>query len=215
MSKFKPYVLLPTMGTFRNPVVVCRESFFGAVIGVALRGFWFSSVNGIHPVVERLIEAQSLPGGINPTYKLDAETPWIKVHSELKTLLLEYGGSPEAVLLLHGLAPFTDKEMNTMAKAATATKVAKKTDAAPKAEKVKGKGNTEALAKARAAKAEAGPDTRKLTITNKENPYREGSNRAASFDALKGAKTVQDYLDAGGKGKYISRWVEEDRISVK
>ncbi len=76
------------------------------------------------------------------------------------------------------------------------------------------KGNPEALAKARAAREDAGPDTRKIKILNKENPYREGSNRAASFDALKGAKTAQDYKDAGGKAKYLSRWAAEGIIEL-
>ena len=96
-----------------------------------------------------------------------------------------------------------------------AEKLAKK-GAAPKAEKAasKSKGNPDALKKAREARAEAGPDVRKITITNKENPYREGSNRAASFNALKGAKTVEDYKTAGGKTKYLSRWVDEGRITL-
>jgi hypothetical protein len=145
----------------------------------------------------------------------------------LRALALRDGATPEAIRHLDGVSPFTSREVEDMA-----SKLSKKTEAAPaaaaekpakapktpKADKAEGsgrKGNPEALAKARAARAEAGPDTRKLTILKKENPYREGSNRAASFDALKGAKTVEDYKTAGGKVKYITRWIEEELISVK
>lgn len=137
----------------------------------------------------------------------------------LRLLSLRDGATPEAIRLLDGIQPFTRKEVEDMA-----GKLSKKTEApkkeapakAAKAEKSASgrKGNPEALAKARAARAEAGPDTRKITIVEKTNPYREGSNRAASFDALKGAKTAQDYKDAGGKAKYLSRWAEEGLIKL-
>jgi hypothetical protein len=145
----------------------------------------------------------------------------------MRAAALRLGASPEAVRMLHDLEPFKKKEIEDMA-----SKLSKKADAkaekpakepkAPKAEKpakaakeaAPKKGNAEALKKAREARAEAGPDVRKLKILEKDNPYREGSNRAASFDALKGAKTVQDYKDAGGKAKYLSRWAEEGRIQL-
>lgn len=156
-----------------------------------------------------------------------------KTHASwLKSWALEHGATPDAIRLMTEAWGLTKKEQDEMAKAATktkASKLAKKAGAAPaddtakpvggggKAASTKAgrKGNPDALAKARAARAEnAGPDTRKIKITNKENPYREGSNRAASFDALKGAKTVEDYKSAGGKTKYLSRWAEEGRISL-
>lgn len=140
----------------------------------------------------------------------------------LRLLALRDGATPEAIRHLDGIQPFTRKEVDDMA-----DKLSKKTEAkakdkpAAKADKKAAdkpasgrKGNPEALAKARAARAEAGPDTRKITILKKENPYREGSSRAASFDALKGAKTAQDYKDAGGKAKYLSRWSDEGLIKL-
>lgn len=153
---------------------------------------------------------------------------WDQHLSALAALAKRDGATPEAIRLLDGVVPFTQKDVEDMA-----GKLSKKTEAAPKAaaekapkaakgkaaetgaEAPKKKGNPEALAKARAARAEAGPDVRKISIVNKTNPYREGSNRAASYDALKGAKTVDDYVTAGGKKKYISRWVEEGHITVK
>lgn len=139
----------------------------------------------------------------------------------LRKLALRDGATPEAIRLLDGLKPFTQKEVEDMAsKLSKKTEAPKKEAKAPKTDKkadkgeTKRKGNPEALAKARAARAEAGPDTRKITILKKENPYREGSNRAAAFDALKGAKTVEDYIGNGGKKKYLSRWAEDGIIKL-
>ena len=154
------------------------------------------------------------------TNLVTGERRWYEEHIRaLRLLALRDGATPEAIRLLDGIQPFTRKEVEDMA-----GKLSKKTEApkkeapakAAKADKAPSgrKGNPEALAKARAARAEAGPDTRNITIITKENPYREGSNRAASFAALKGAKTAQDYKDAGGKAKYLSRWAEDGLIKL-
>lgn len=156
--------------------------------------------------------------GLGPTGLAKTHLQW------LHNRALEGGATPDAIRLLKTVVKITAKEEKEMAaKAASAkNKVAKKPKddaAAPvggggKAAGKKG-GNAEALAKARAARAEnAGPDTRKIKLVNKENPYRENSNRASSFNALKGAKTVEDYKTAGGKVKYLSRWESEGRISL-
>lgn len=138
--------------------------------------------------------------------------------ANIRAQALDGGATPEAIKLLGAIKPFTEEEIEVMT-----AKLAKKKDPAPKADKkadkkateakAKPKGNPEALKKAREAR-EAGPDTRKITVVEKKNPYREGSNRAASWDALKGAKTAQDYKDAGGKAKYLSRWAEEGLIKL-
>lgn len=145
---------------------------------------------------------------------------WLKIQA------LNVGATPDAIRLFKKVMKITAKEESEMAaKEKLAKKTAKtKTDADAGAAPVggggkaatakKSKGNPEALKKAREARAEAGPDVRKIKILNKENPYRAESNRAASFDALKGAKTVEDYVAAGGKTKYLSRWASEGRISL-
>lgn len=142
--------------------------------------------------------------------------------SEVKTALgpirsaaLVRGATPEAVRLIHGILPFSNEELQIMSNKlkskgegkATASKAAK-ADKPVKAEKAKS--NPDALEKAR----DAGPDVRKITVLKKENPYREGTKRANSFDALKGAKTVEEYKAAGGAVKYISRWESEGIIKV-
>lgn len=168
--------------------------------------------------VDCLIPLQQLPDGATPRYE-PANRPLQSVIDDIRSAMLTHGGTLDAVRLLCNLEPLSKKEFE-MAKAKLSNKAAKteaptEEKAPAAAPKAKGKGNAEALAKAREAKAaSSGPDTRKIKITNKENPYREGSNRAASFDALKGAKTVQDYLDAGGKAKYLSRWADEERITL-
>lgn len=139
--------------------------------------------------------------------------------ANIRAQALTGGATPEAIKLLGDVQPFTEEEIEDMT-----AKLAKKKDPAPKAEKkadkkaaepkAKPKGNPEALKKAREARAETGPDVRKITVVEKKNPYREGSNRAASWDALKSAKTAQDYKDAGGKAKYLSRWAEEGLIKL-
>lgn len=162
-------------------------------------------------VYDTTIQSRFLPEGDMPRYH-ETDRPLQSVLADIKSSLLEHGGSPEAVRLFLLVGELNEEELS-MAKAKLGTKGA--APAAAKADKPKGKGNADALAAARAAKAEAGPDVRKITITNKENPYREGSGRAACFDALKGAKTVEDYKSAGGKVKYLSRWESEGRITLK
>lgn len=202
---FQPWVIRSRfdMGWDR---VVAAESFHAfRVVSEQL------NMGGTMPaVVDTVVLKQHMPSGEQPHYSNQPETSVQELISHIRGKALEGGATPEAILLIHNLAPFTDKELNIMAE-----KLAKK-GAAPKAEKAasKSKGNPDALKKAREARAEAGPDVRKITITNKENPYREGSNRAASFNALKGAKTVEDYKTAGGKTKYLSRWVDEGRITL-
>lgn len=202
---FQPWVIRSRfdMGWDR---VVAAESFHAfRVVSEQL------NMGGTMPaVVDTVVLKQHMPSGEQPHYSNQPETSVQDLIFHIRGKALEGGATPEAILLIHNLAPFTDKELNIMAE-----KLAKK-GAAPKADKAasKSKGNPDALKKAREARAEAGPDVRKITITNKENPYREGSNRAASFNALKGAKTVEDYKTAGGKTKYLSRWVDEGRITL-
>lgn len=164
-------------------------------------------------VYDTTILNQFLPDGAHPRYSV-CDRPLQSVLSELKDALLAHGGSPEAVRIMLSLGQLDEGDIIVAKEKLTSKGAAPKADA--KAEKAKGggKGNTEALAKARAARAEAGPDTRKITILKKENPYRPDSNRAASFDALKGAKTAEDYKTAGGKAKYLSRWADEGIIKL-
>lgn len=202
---FEPYVIRSRFDMGWDRLVVAESFHAFRVVSEQL------NMGGTMPrVIDTVVLEQHMPSGVMPHYSNRPETSVQDLISHIRGKMLEGGATPEAVLLIHNLAPFNAKELNIMAE-----KLAKK-GAAPKADKAatKSKGNPDALKKAREARAEAGPDVRKITITNKENPYREGSNRAASFNALKGAKTVEDYKTAGGKTKYLSRWVEEGRITL-
>jgi len=220
-----PFLMKDLSGFLDGPLVILDRSI-GAWRGVA----W--SVGGM-AIVDRVCEDRYcavLPGKTRFYWNSPAQdlggTPgtgvdhtWGKLE-HMKFRAIESGATPEAIRMINEYLPFTQKEIDMATE-----KLAKKdapakgkgtpAKAEKKADKPKNKGNPEALKKAREARAEAGPDTRKITILKKDNPYREGSNRAASFAALKGAKTVQDYVDAGGKKKYIERWVGEGIISVK
>lgn len=144
----------------------------------------------------------------------------VKTHLQwLKAQAIEGGATPEAIRLLGKVTHLTRKEEAEMAaKEKLRKKAEKPVGGGGKVAKEKGvrKGNPEALKKARETRAAnvGAPDVRKIKLINKENPYREGSGRAASFDALKGAKTVEEYKAAGGKAKYLSRWESEGRIAL-
>lgn len=96
-------------------------------------------------------------------------------------------------------------------------------DAKAELRKVTGKAATKAPAKAAApakAKADKAPkktadDTRKLTIVDKKFTFGgEGTSRRAAWDACAKAKTVADYISAGGARKYLARWEKAGAIKV-
>lgn len=139
--------------------------------------------------------------------------------SKLRKWALEYGASPEAIRLLNAHTAFSQKELNIMAgklskkadtkKAAPAKTTAKKAEAPAKK-----KGNPEALAKARAARAEAGPDTRKITVLKKDHGARAGSKRAELLNSIFKAKTVQAAVEAGTKKSDVAWAAREGYISL-
>lgn len=81
------------------------------------------------------------------------------------------------------------------------------------------KAKTDAKAERKAKRAEkAAPkadDNRKVTIVDKKFTYgREGSSRRSAWDALKSGMTVAAYIAAGGKAKYLPRWVAANAIKL-
>lgn len=131
---------------------------------------------------------------------------------EFKSVALRDGATPEAIRLIGTLIPLNDKECREMAEklkakgskaadtkglksAASKTPVAKKTS---KSDASKRRGNPEALAKARAARAaNKGPDNRKITVVKKDHGARAGTKRADMLNIVLKAKTVQTALDNG------------------
>lgn len=131
---------------------------------------------------------------------IDGAQRSFKQHLEaFKLFALRDGATPEAIRLLDIHEPLSSEEVNIMATKKAEKEAPKKTPA------------TKADKPAKAAKA---ADTRKITVVEKENPYRAESKRALSWNALKGAKTVADYVANGGAAKYISRWESEGRIKL-
>lgn len=101
------------------------------------------------------------------------------------------------------------------AKAVADNRAAAKTGKAPTAKAAKA--DKKAAAKvARAAKAAPkADDQRKITIVDKKFTFGgDGTARRESWDACKAAKSVADYLKAGGKAKYLPRWVSAGAIKL-
>jgi hypothetical protein len=132
-----------------------------------------------------------------------------------KRFALREGATPEAIRLLDLHLPLTKKDVKTLTKE-KAEKKAKAPKAEKKAKEPKAQKASDLDTKAKEPKAQKASDldTKKIKVLEKENPYRAESNRAASWDALKGAKTVADYRAAGGAMKYITRWESEGKISL-
>lgn len=69
-----------------------------------------------------------------------------------------------------------------------------------------------------AREAKAAPkadDARRITIVDKKFTFGgDGTARRASWDACKSSKTVAEYLKAGGKAKYLPRWVASGAIKL-
>lgn len=128
-----------------------------------------------------------------------SENP-LRTHiANLRRMCLEQGATPEAIRLIGSLEPWTKKEEAIMAEKLKSKASASKPDKAglksaakstPVGGNKKGKGNADALAKARAAK---GPDTRKIKVLNKKPAAREGSYRARMLKDLLASKTVAEF----------------------
>lgn len=199
----------------------------GPIVAARSVGAWIALVNAaaVYPFLTTLVimddeTALTAKRGrrFTPNDNKDATTGKARQFTQhleaMKRHGLAEGATPEAIRLLSLHVNLTQEEVDIMANK-LATKKAPKKSKAEKAPEVEGgKSNTEALKKARAAKTEAGPDTRKITVLNKENPYRENSKRAEAFDLAKASKTVQDYKDGGGPVKYIARWEGEELIKL-
>jgi hypothetical protein len=102
----------------------------------------------------------------------------------------------------------------------TATATAKAPAKAARKAKAPAKAKTTAKAP---AKTKAAPKAlgRQGTVTIKDKAFvygAEGSERRKSWDALtnlKGTKTLAAYKAAGGKTKYLNRWVAAGAIAIK
>lgn len=91
-----------------------------------------------------------------------------------------------------------EENMSKFAKKSDTAAEAKITKAAPAKKVAANKSEKKAAPAKKADKAEKGPDTRKITVLTKENPKREGSKAYKTFGLYAKAKTVEDFIKAGG-----------------
>lgn len=141
-----------------------------------------------------------------------------KTHlSWLRSRALESGATPEAVrLLARATGSFKKSEEKEMAEklkakapkaankdelkaAAKSTPVGKGAKPAPGTAPARKGNNADNLAKARAARAQKGPDNRKVTglVKAKDLAARPGSYRHTMLTNLLNSKTVQEFRDKG------------------
>lgn len=148
------------------------------------------------------------------------------VLAAIKAKALKQGATLEAIQLLGTLLSISKEEEAEMA----TTKLARKgadteglkaaAKAAPvnpakkgAAEPAKKRGNPEALAAARAARA-SGPDTRKINVLKKEHGARDGTKRADLLNKMFKHPTVQKAVDAGVSKSDISWAAREGYIEL-
>lgn len=137
------------------------------------------------------------------------------IFSRIKEQMLTHGASRLAVQWVHDLEPFDEKELKIMAEKLKSKKTKPVGGGGKLAEGKAKKGNPEALAKARAARAEnAGPDTRKIKVLKKPHGAREGTKRAELLDTIYSSKTVEEAVNAGVSKSDVSWAAREEYISL-
>jgi len=193
---------------------------------------WFPTTDYVH-AVGLMPTTISVPDGksIRTRWAVTPRDPEREALA-FKAQALRHGATPEAVRLLRAMVPISKSEETTMAeklKAKGATKSSAKAPTKGNAKALKEaaadapvkktapakpamnekpanrKGNPEALAKARAARADAGPDKRKITVLKKPHGARDGTARAALLDKIYRSKTV-DGADENGVKKADVSW---------
>lgn len=215
MAKFKPYLLADRAEYYnRMPIVAAAETFCG-VLGVYAQTFM--------PGVSEAVVVRPCLIDIDDSKRYSRHLGDLQENIlRLKKLMLEYGGSPEAVRLINDLAPFTKKELNIMADKLSkkgAKPAAKKEAATPKG--TGRKGNPEALEKAREARAgkraELQADKRKLALTDKgkEKIKKNAESGAAqNLIAMRDAKTVGAFITNGGSMADIRYAEKSETVTV-
>lgn len=204
VEKFKPYPATRMSAMLLKQCIVVAPTFEGALVVYerpAMQELGRLGV-GVNVLVWH---NQNLPGGAWPDIAVDNNITLQAAISRIKGVMLTHGACAEAVRLIGELSPFTEKELKIMADK-LASKGAAKAAPAKKAPAGKGggKGNPEALEKARAAqgakKAEQMADKRKITLTDKgKEKLKKGGDSSAitNLTAMRDAKTVGAAITGG------------------
>lgn len=211
-SKSGVYVV-PFVGVNTVRSVGGQRALFVAVLDIGDAYFGIEYQLGLGQLVLCVAKKGNFPHFYNITQDDLSETT-----ADLKSKALSGGATLEAIQLLKELTELTTAEEAEMAnpKAAAA---AKTTKLAKKAEpKASAKGNGEALAAAREARKSKN-DGLKIKVLAKENPYREGTKAAATFDLFKAhsGKTVGDVRAAATEDHdlgYLRYSARDGHISV-
>jgi hypothetical protein len=211
--RYKTFRLMDRTGTIQHPLIVVGESFESYRVVYQERYQFQDRVTDGTTLMAHIGENEEAARKAGLIYYRQSSAPELlaSIIERLRTIALQGEASPEAIRLLDTVEPWSEKEKKIMAeklkaKAAnvkTADKEGLKAAAksAPVAKKGGGarKGNPDALAKARAARAERGPDNRKVKplIKAKDIAARAGSYRHTMLTNLINAKTVQEFRDKG------------------
>lgn len=212
--RYKTFRLMDRTGTIQHPLIVVGESFEAYRVVYQERYQFQDRVTDGTTLLAHVGENEEAARKAGLIYYKQPSAPELlaAIIERLRAIALQGEASPEAIRLLDTVEPWSEKEKKIMAeklkaKAAnvkTADKeglkaAAKSAPVAKGAGKGGRKGNPDALAKARAARAERGPDTRKVKplIKAKDIAARAGSYRHTMLTNLLNAKTVQDFRDKG------------------
>lgn len=194
MEKKQPLVVIRNSDFIKCPYMLVEPAAAHKVLFLS----WTKDCLDAWDVTEALISKDFTPK--------DPQNP-IPEAKKFKETALLLGATPEAIRLLGTLIPLTRKEMNEMAEklkakgdAAALKSAAKSTPVAGKNTAAKKRGNTEALAKARAARSQ-GPDLRKIRplIKVKDFKARAGTFRHQMLSDAVSSKTVQEFRGRNSK----------------
>lgn len=130
-------------------------------------------------------------------YTVDENTSCQSLLEGIKKEALAHGATPLAVQWLGELSPFSEEELKTMAEKLKTKGADKKAPAKADKAAPKSKGNPEALAKAREARASAAQEDRKYKPLVKlaDAKVREGTWTARMVEIILGNKTTQAAKD--------------------
>lgn len=153
---FKPFIFTDSTNVVPIPMLAAEPTFCG--VRAIYRRIFMPGVSVAVTDAVVLTDFDDERPAAQRRYARRTDISCASLAEELKELLLEHGGTPDAVRLIHQLAPMTKKELqmarDKVASKKGETKEPKVKPVAPAKEaKANGsnKGNPEALAKARAA----------------------------------------------------------------
>jgi hypothetical protein len=210
--RYTTFRLMDRTGTIKSPLLVVGDSFESYRVVYQDRELFKNKVCDGTVLYAHIAENHEASHKANTIYYKQASAPELlaSLFNSIRATAVEEAATPEAIRLLGELSPWSEKEKKIMAEKLKAKASAAKPDkaglksaakSAPVAKNAtadapKKRGNADALAKARAARA-SGPDTRRITSLKKAKDIaaRAGSYRHGMLTDLLASKTVQEFRD--------------------